>query len=108
MNNPYVPHAKPGELRDYTIGYLLSLLLTVVPFILVMNKVLSATMAIVVISALAVTQMAVHLTLFLRLHKASDEPFKLTIFYYTLIILAILVGASIWIMHHLDMYHMVP
>ncbi len=107
MNNHPVLHAQPGELRDYTMAYLLSLLLTVVPFILVMNKVLSGTLAIVVISALAVTQMAVHLTLFLRLHKASDEPFKLTIFFYTLIILTILVGASMWIMHHLDMYHMV-
>lgn len=107
MNAQDVSRLKPGELRDYTVGYLLSLVLTAVPFVLVMQGVLAGTPAIAAISAIALTQIFVHLTLFLRLHKASDEPYKLPIFLYTLIILAIIVGASIWILHHLDMYHMV-
>ncbi len=92
---------------DYLVGYLLALVLTTVPFMIVMKTVLSGTLGAVVISAFAVTQIFVHLTLFLRLHKTSEVPFKLPVFLYTLIILVILVGASIWILHQLDRYHMV-
>jgi cytochrome o ubiquinol oxidase operon protein cyoD len=108
MKSGYVPHASHGELRDYIIGYSSALVLTAVPFIVVLTGALSGGAAIAVIALFALAQIVVHLLFFLRLHRATDEPFKLAIFLYTLIILAILVGASIWIMHHLDAYHMVP
>jgi cytochrome o ubiquinol oxidase operon protein cyoD len=106
MKSGYVPHARHGELRDYLAGYLLALALTAVPFIVVLTGALSGGAAIAAIAAFAIAQIIVHLLFFLRLHRATDEPFKLTIFLYTLIVLAILIGASIWIMHHLDVYHM--
>jgi cytochrome o ubiquinol oxidase operon protein cyoD len=105
MSSPNAAEAH-GTPRSYLSAYLLSLVLTAVPFVLVMTSALPRALGAAVITVFALGQITVHLLFFLHLNRASEEPFKLTIFWYTLIILAILVGASIWIMHHLDAYHM--
>jgi cytochrome o ubiquinol oxidase operon protein cyoD len=106
MSGQYVAGAPHGTRRSYLTAYLLSLALTAVPFILVMTSALPRVATVIIVTVFALSQIAVHLMYFLHLNHASDQPFKLTIFLYALIILAILVGASIWIMHHLDVYHM--
>jgi cytochrome o ubiquinol oxidase operon protein cyoD len=99
-----------GSPRSSLLAYLLSLVLTAVPFVLVMTGAAGpwAVVVIVAVTAFALAQIVVHLVLFLHLGRGKRETFKLAIFLYTLIILAILVGASVWIMFHLDAYHMVP
>jgi cytochrome o ubiquinol oxidase operon protein cyoD len=107
MNSEHAAGTPQGTWRSYLVAFVLSLLLTAIPFVLVMLSLLPASAAVIAVSVFAVSQIAVHLIFFLHLNRASEEPFKLTIFLYTLIILAILVGASIWIMHHLSAHYMV-
>ncbi len=108
MNSGYAAGAQHGSWRSYLVAFVLSLILTAAAFVLVMLSVLPPVAAVIIVTVFALSQIAVHLVFFLHLNRASEEPFKLTIFLYTLIILAILVGASIWIMRHLGAHYMAP
>ena len=99
-----VPHGTP---KIYTIGFILSIILTAIPFTLVMTGALPIGWLIGTIVLLAVVQIVVHLVCFLHLNRSSEQGWNLTAFAYTLVVLIVLVGASIWIMYHLDYNMMV-
>jgi len=91
-----------GTLRSYTVGLILAVALTVVPFILVMSHALSATALIILAAAFAAVQIVVHLVYFLHLNTSSAQHWNMLAAVYTLIVLIIVVGATIWIMYHLN------
>jgi len=99
-----VPHGTP---KVYTIGFILSIILTAIPFTLVMTGALPIGWLIATIVVLAVVQIIVHLVAFLHLNRRSESGWNLTAFAYTLVVLVVLVGATIWIMYHLDYNMMV-
>jgi cytochrome o ubiquinol oxidase subunit IV len=99
-----VPH---GTTRSYITGFILSIVLTAIPFILVMTGALPVVALIPIILVFAVVQILVHLVYFLHLNRSSEQSWNLTAFAYTIIVLVILVGASVWIMYHLDFNMMV-
>ncbi len=102
MDSNHPAGAAHGSLKTYAAGFLFSVVLTAVPFILVMTGALPATAAVITLVAFAVAQIVVHLVFFLQLSGASEQRWNLAAFLYMLVILAILVGASIWIMYHLN------
>jgi len=60
------PHS---SLRDYTIGFVLSVILTAIPFWLVMAKVIAdRNTAVLVLGAFAVVQILVHMVYFLHMN----------------------------------------
>ena len=62
-----------GTLRGYVTGFLLSVVLTAIPFWLVMGKVIpSSGMTAFVILALAVVQIVVHMVYFLHMNTKSE------------------------------------
>ncbi len=93
------PHGTP---RIYLTGFVLSIILTAIPFTLVMTNTLPIGWLIATIVVLAVVQIIVHLVAFLHLNASSEQSWNLTAFSYTLVILIVLVGASLWIMFHLN------
>jgi cytochrome o ubiquinol oxidase operon protein cyoD len=107
MSDHHPTDAARGSLRSYTVGYLLALLLTAAPFALVMSSERSHAAVLVLVAAFAVLQIVVHLVFFLHLSRASSQRWNLVVLAYTAVILAILVGASVWIMYHLN-YNMMP
>ena len=52
--------------------------------------------------AMAVVQVLVHLVCFLHMNTKSDEGWNMTAFVFTVLIIAILVVGSIWIMWNLN------
>lgn len=62
-------HAAHGTMKDYVTGFVLAVILTAIPFWLVMNKSISssATMGIVLL-ALAAVQIVVHIKYFLHMN----------------------------------------
>jgi cytochrome o ubiquinol oxidase subunit IV len=102
MANDHGPGAGQGSFKTYGVGYLLALVLTAVPFILVMTSALPRTALLVTVGVFAVAQIGVHLVFFLHLSRSSSQRWNLVVFAYTVVILAILVGASVWIMFHLN------
>ena len=89
--------------RDYVIGFFLSVVLTAVPFWLVMGNVTGSKQAAAfLIMALAAVQMIVHVVFFLHVRARSEEGWTLLSLIFTLILVVIALAGSLWVMHHLD------
>ncbi len=94
------PH---GTRRGYLIGFALAAALTAIPFWLVIAGVLhDAQATALTIFALALVQVLVHAIFFLHLDTRSEGGWTLMAFAFTVVIVAIIVTGSIWIMYHLN------
>ncbi|NGX57541.1 MAG: Cytochrome bo(3) ubiquinol oxidase subunit 4 [Chlamydiae bacterium] len=91
-----------GSLRSYLIGFIASLLLTTLAFLLVYGQVFSGPILIMTISGLALVQAAFQLKYFLNLGKEEKPYWETFIFFFMLLILLIIVCGSLWIMHDLN------
>lgn len=98
--------ASHATVPGYLTGFVLSVILTAVPFGLVMSGV-RAAVAVPVALALAVTQIVVHLVYFLHMDRRSARSWNMAAFLFALIIVAIVVVGSLWVMHNLDL-NMMP
>jgi cytochrome o ubiquinol oxidase operon protein cyoD len=88
--------------KGYVIGFLLSVVLTAIPFWLVMAKVLPSTVTSVIILAFAAVQMVVHIVYFLHLDRKSQGGWNMLALVFTAIILFILLSGTIWVMLHMN------
>jgi cytochrome o ubiquinol oxidase operon protein cyoD len=89
-------------LTSYVTGFILSILLTVVPYFLVTNHLLSPEILVGVILIFAFIQLTVQLLFFLHMRQESKPRLNLVIFISFFGIILIVVVASIWIMQHLN------
>lgn len=94
--------ASHGSVKTYMTGFILSIILTVIPFWIVMTGSASPAVILGTILAMAVVQILVHLVCFLHMNSKSDEGWNMTAFVFTVLIIAILVVGSIWIMWNLN------
>ena len=91
------------NLRGYLTGFLLAVVLTAIPFWLVMgNPLRSANMTACVIIAFAAVQIVVHVIYFLHLDAASEGGWNLLAFLFTIMLVVIALSGSLWVMYHLD------
>lgn len=96
-------HAVPyhGTFKGYMTGFVLALILTVIPFGLVMAGKMSTTAIMVGIFLAAVVQVVVHLHYFLHLDTSVGERWNVMALLFTVLTVVILVGGSVWIMYNL-------
>lgn len=102
-NNHSVAGESHGSVKSYVIGLILSIVLTLVAFGVVMSGGFSDTVAVVTILAMAVLQVLVQLIMFMHMNTKSDGGWNFISFVFTLTILVLVIGGSIWIMHHLHL-----
>ena len=97
-----------GSLKSYATGFVLAVLLTAVPFWLVLGKVFdrSSTTAIVIL-ALAAVQIVVHMIYFLHMNTRAEGGWTMLALIFTVMLVVILLSGSIWVMYHLD-HNMMP
>ncbi|EHJ93311.1 Cytochrome o ubiquinol oxidase protein CyoD [Vreelandella boliviensis LC1] len=88
-------------------GLVLSLILTIIPFAVVMSGALSTLATVVVIAVTAVLQILVQLVMFMHMNTKADEGWNLMSFVFTLTVLVLVVGGSLWIMQHLHLNMMI-
>lgn len=101
-------HDNHGSLRSYTVGFVLSVILTAIPFWLVMENVLESAQATsLVILAFAAAQIVVHMICFLHMNAKSEGGWNLLALIFTLILVVITLSGSIWVMYHLN-HNMMP
>lgn len=96
-----------GSYVSYTIGFLLSIALTLAAYFLVVDKLLAGSALVAAIMGLAVAQLFVQLVFFLHLGRESKPRWNLMVFGFAVLVVAIVVLGSIWIMENLD-YNMMP
>ncbi|WP_445681856.1 cytochrome o ubiquinol oxidase subunit IV [Radicibacter daui] len=100
--------AAHGSLKGYLIGFILSVILTAIPFWLVMANVIdSATGTAAAIMALGVVQIIVHMIYFLHMNTRSEGGWTMLALIFTLILVAITLSGSLWVMYHLN-HNMMP
>lgn len=91
-------HDSHGSVRDYVIGFVLSLILTAIPFGVVMYPVMSKSATLITILLFAVVQVLVHLRYFLHLDRSAAQRNNVFAFAFTALVIVLLVGLSLWIM----------
>lgn len=101
------PAGAHGTFGSYMIGFVLSVILTVIPFWLVMNGTLDNTTTTVVILALAVVQIIVHMVYFLHMNGRVEGGWSMLAMIFTIIVVFIMFSGSLWVMYHLN-YNMMP
>ncbi|MFC3394786.1 cytochrome o ubiquinol oxidase subunit IV [Brenneria rubrifaciens] len=90
--------ASHGSVKSYLIGFVLSVILTVIPFGIVMSGSASHNTILLTVLGCAVIQILVHLVYFLHLNSSSEERWNVVALAFTVLIIAIVVVGSIWIM----------
>jgi cytochrome o ubiquinol oxidase operon protein cyoD len=90
-----------GSLRSYLTGFVLALLLTAIPFALVMSGSLSSPATLTVIFSFGLVQILVHLYYFLHLDASLAARWNLVAMIFTILIIILFVGGTLWIMWNL-------
>ena len=93
-----IPHA---SLRDYGIGFALSVILTAIPFWLVMGRPLTDQATALLIMAFAAVQMVVHMIFFLHMNRRAEGGWSIMALLFTVVIVAIALAGSLWVMYHM-------
>ncbi|MFW2851662.1 cytochrome o ubiquinol oxidase subunit IV [Sphingomonas sp. TX0543] len=98
-----------GTRRDYVTGFLLSLVLTAIPFALVMSGAIAdKTITAGIIMVFAVVQIVVHMIYFLHMNAKSENGWTLMALIFTIIIVVIALAGSLWVMINMNHYMMPP
>ncbi len=90
-----------GSLQSYLTGFVLALILTAIPFALVMSGALPFSATLAGIFVAGIVQILVHLHYFLHLDTSSAAGWNMLAMLFTLAIMVLFVGGSIWIMFNL-------
>ncbi len=94
-------------LRSYIIGFILSVILAFVAYTLVVKHALSNQDLYIALTIFLVLALLVQVVFYFRLNsKTEDDRWNLICFLFTLLIMAIVVSGSLWIMYNLN-YNMV-
>ena len=100
MTATTAPHS---TFKGYMTGFILSVVLTAIPFWLVMGKTFdkSSTTALVIL-AFAAVQIVVHMIYFLHMNTKAEGGWSMLALVFTLVLVVITLSGSIWVMFHLN------
>ncbi|WP_226015854.1 cytochrome o ubiquinol oxidase subunit IV [Novosphingobium sp. FKTRR1] len=99
------PHV---SLREYATGFIASVVLTAIPFWLVMTGALGdKTLTALTIALFAVAQVIVHMIFFLHMNAKAEGGWNLLALIFTIIVIVIALTGSLWVMYHLN-HNMMP
>ena len=89
--------------KGYMTGFVLAVILTAIPFWIVMGKVFDkpGTTALVIL-AFAVVQIVVHMVYFLHMDAKSEGGWNMLALIFTLVLVVITLAGSLWVMYHMN------
>lgn len=97
-----------GSRKSYLIGFGLSVVLTAIPFWLVMTGALGSAQATAfTIMGFALVQVVVHMVYFLHLNTKSESGWTMMALIFTVVMVAIALTGSLWVMYHMNV-NMMP
>ncbi|HZE86868.1 MAG TPA: cytochrome o ubiquinol oxidase subunit IV [Methylomirabilota bacterium] len=88
--------------RSYVIGFILSIILTIIPYFLVVNHLLRGEVLVAALLGFAMLQLLVQLLFFLHMGQESKPRWNLIVFICFISIILIIVIGSLVIMHNLN------
>ncbi|MEE4734099.1 cytochrome o ubiquinol oxidase subunit IV [Pseudomonas alliivorans] len=87
-----------GNNRSYLVGFILSVVLTLIPFSLAMYPALPRITTVWLVVLTGMIQVVVHLKFFLHLDTAVEQRWNLRALIFSAVIIVLLVGLTLWIM----------
>ncbi|MDR0212855.1 MAG: cytochrome o ubiquinol oxidase subunit IV [Comamonas sp.] len=94
------PHS---TFSGYMWGFVLSIILTAIPFWLVMSNVISdRATAVMVLGGFAVVQILVHMVFFLHMNGKIEGGWTLLSTIFTVVFVAIGIAGTLWVMFHMN------
>lgn len=101
MKKPQLEHRHaPVPYISYVIGFILSVVTTLIAYFFVVNHYWPKEMLIIIVMGIAVVQLVVQLVFFL--HIGRGTRWKTLTFVFAAVIILILVVGSVWIMENLN------
>ena len=91
-----------GSRKGYWIGFALSVVLTAIPFWLVMTRPLSDQAIALVIMAFAAVQIVVHMIFFLHMNRRAEGGWSMMALMFTVVVVGISLSGSLWVMYHMN------
>lgn len=91
-----------GSLKEYAIGLVLSIVLTIIPFYMVMDGGWGNTLTFMAIAITAVAQVLVQLVFFLHMNGSSSQMWQTMSGVYAIFVVAFVIVGSLWIFQHLN------
>ncbi len=97
------PHniAEHKTMTSYVVGFMLSLVFTVVPYYLVVNRIFTGMTLLITILGFAMAQLVVQVVFFLHIGRGSKPKWNLYFFVATFSAILVVVGGSIIIINNL-------
>ena len=89
--------------RNYIVGYAAAVVLTLIPFGVVVFDLLSYGATLMVIAVLAVIQVFVHLGFFLHISPRHTPRENILVLAFATVLIFIMIGGTLWIMF--DLHH---
>ena len=89
-------------IAGYVIGFVLACALTAASFYVLTTSLIWGPAIPVALVALAIAQMGVHLVFFLHINTAPDNTNNVLALAFGVLIVALVIGGSLWIMDHLN------
>lgn len=91
-----------GSVRTYTLGFILSIVATVIPYIALTHHLVSSEIFIFIAVGAAVVQLFVQLVLFLHLSFKKHSLLNSILVAYTGVMVLTIVIGTLWVMHNLN------
>lgn len=91
-----------GSHASYAKGFILSVILTAIPFaIVMMGGFASPVVTALTVVAFAIVQIVVHMVYFLHMTSRAEEGWSMLAMIFTVVVVVIMLSGSIWVMYHL-------
>ncbi|MFX3634659.1 MAG: cytochrome o ubiquinol oxidase subunit IV [Candidatus Pristimantibacillus sp.] len=100
QHNSHESHESHASIKSYVIGFVLSIILTILPLVVVMNDMMNRTATITFILVMAVLQFVVQLFFFMHIREDGKPRYNVMALVFGLVILLTIVIGSIWIMKY--------
>lgn len=97
-----------GSTASYSVGFVLSLIFTIIPYILVVNGYVVGWTLVWLLALFAATQLVVQLVFFLHFGREQKPRWNIVSTAFMLLLLLIVVIGSIWIMRNLHYNSQTP
>lgn len=91
-------HEHNGSIKAYVIGFILSIVLTIIPLVLVLEHMLAKSALIVSILIAAVLQFVIQLFFFMHIRDGEGPKYNVMALIIGIIFVVTIVAGAMWIM----------
>ncbi|MGD8192320.1 cytochrome o ubiquinol oxidase subunit IV [Brevibacillus ginsengisoli] len=94
-----------GTTKSYIVGFIISIILTIIPLVMVLNHMMTNTALVVVSMVMAIAQFLVQLFFFMHIREGEGPKYNVMALILGVVVVFTIVAGSMWIMTFNSMVH---